>query len=109
MAALPYIGFHRLLSVAVGLCGGSAVWVLRGNRMEERVKGRTKNSRGLSKRVPSALLFFCLKLWRLRCGLQRTACFICCVFTATRTNVSAVAHACGPVPRTWRSTGNPAN
>ena len=71
MAALPYIGFHRLLSVAVGLCGGLEAGELRGNRMEERVKGRTKNSRGLSKCVPSALLFFCLKLWRLRCGLTK--------------------------------------
>lgn len=92
------------------VCAAAGQW----GRCEEgerrqRMRKRTKNSRGLSKRVPSALLFFCLKLWRLRCGLQRTACFICCVFTATRTNVSAVAHACGPVPRTWRSTGNPAN
>lgn len=71
MAALPYIGFDRLLSVAVELCGGLEAGVLRGNRMEERLKERTKNSRGLSKRVPSALLFFCLKLWRLRCGLTK--------------------------------------
>ena len=46
-----------------GCCGE------RGRR--QGLKERTKNSRGLSKRVPSALLFFCLKLWRLRCGLTK--------------------------------------
>lgn len=57
MAALPYIGFDRLLSVAVELCGGSAVWVLRGNRMEERVKGRTKIAEGFPSASPRHCCF----------------------------------------------------
>ena len=40
MAALPYIGFHRLLSVAVGLCGGSEAGGLRGKRTEARAEGK---------------------------------------------------------------------
>ncbi len=98
MAALPYIGFHRLLGVAVELCGGLQAGMLRGNRMEERVKGRTKIAEGFPSASPRHCCFCCLKLWRLRCGLQRTTYFICCVFTATRINVSAAAHACGPAP-----------
>ena len=42
MAALPYIGFDRLLSVAVELCGSSAVWVLRGKRTEARAEGKNE-------------------------------------------------------------------
>ncbi len=42
MAALPYIGFHRLLSVAVGLCGGLEAGVLRGKRTEARAEGKNE-------------------------------------------------------------------
>ena len=38
MAALPYIGFHRLLSVAVGLCGGSAVGALKSKKKKGQKK-----------------------------------------------------------------------
>ena len=71
MAALPYIGFDRLLSVAVELCGGLEAGVLRGNRMEERVKGRTKIAEGFPSASPRHCCFCCLKLWRLRCGLTK--------------------------------------
>lgn len=42
MAALPYIGFDRLLSVAVGLCGGLEAGVLRGKRTEARAEGKNE-------------------------------------------------------------------
>ena len=42
MAALPYIGFHRLLSVAVELCGGLEAGVLRGKRTGARAEGKNE-------------------------------------------------------------------
>lgn len=42
MAALPYIGFDRLLSVAVELCGGLEAGVLRGKRTEARAEGKNE-------------------------------------------------------------------
>ena len=57
MAALPYIGFHRLLGVAVELCGGLQAGMLRGNRMEERVKGRTKIAEAFQARPLGTAVF----------------------------------------------------
>lgn len=42
MAALPYIGFHRLLGVAVELYGGLEAGVLWGKRTEARAEGKNE-------------------------------------------------------------------